>query len=241
MSTSVDLQSYFSDPIKKNFEKFLKGFCSKISPEEALSMDMNLIDVRTSEEFERGSIPTAKNFPIFDNLERSEIGTIYRYLGRDHAVKKGLEFFEPKLQQFLFSLASKKYKHLVVYCGRGGMRSASVVRLLHENGFLVSQMCGGYKEYRKFVIKQLMKNVPPLIVLHGKTGVGKTLILKKLPSHLDLEDLAQHRIIGTQVMKVGINRRRLRSNSNRRGLRRHSGRYHRRRECSKTNMAKFVH
>ena len=73
------------------------------------------------------------------------------------------------------------------------MRSASIVRILSKNGFTVSQMYGGYKKYRRYVIDKLKKKIPPLIVLHGKTGVGKTLILQNLPSYIDLEGLAQHR------------------------------------------------
>ena len=154
---------------------------------------MHLLDVRTSEEFEKGSIPGARSFPLFDDLERAEIGTIYKQAGQGAAVVKGLEFFEPKLQQFLLSLSSIKSRQLVVYYARGGMRSASVVRLLRKNGFRVFQMQGGYKYYRQFVLRKLEKPSPPLIVLHGKTGVGKTLLLQNLPDHLDLEGLAQHR------------------------------------------------
>ena len=149
--------------------------------------------MRTAEEFEKGSIPTAQNFPIFDHLERSEIGKIYKNIGQNEAVNKGFEFFESKLKHFLFLLSSKKCKRLVVYCARGGMRSSSVVRLLQYNGFSVAQMQGGYKGYRKFVLKKLNEKVPKLIVLHGKTGVGKTLLLRKLSNNLDLEGLAEHR------------------------------------------------
>ena len=91
----------------------------------------------------------ARSVPIFDDLERVEIGKIYKQVGREAAVVKGVDFFEPRLQQFLLSLSAIKNRQLVVYCARGGMRSASVVRLLFENGFLVSQMQGGYKHYRQ--------------------------------------------------------------------------------------------
>ena len=180
-------------PFAKRIEDFLKGGLPALSVEKALAEDMLLLDVRTAEEFAKGSIPGARSFPLFDDLERAEIGTIYKQVGRDAAVVKGLEFFEPRLQQFLLSLSEIKSQQLVVYCARGGMRSASVVRLLEENGFRVSQMQGGYKYYRQFILQQLENPTPPLIVLHGQTGVGKTLILQKLPDHLDLEGLAQHR------------------------------------------------
>ena len=188
-----DSLSVQTKPSAKRIEDFLKGGLPALSVEKALAEDMLLLDVRTAEEFAKGSIPGARSFPLFDDLERAEIGTIYKQVGRDAAVVKGLEFFEPRLQQFLLSLSAIKSQQLVVYCARGGMRSASVVRLLEENGFRVSQMQGGYKYYRQFILQQLETPTPPLIVRHGQTGVGKTLILQKLPDHLDLEGLAQHR------------------------------------------------
>jgi tRNA 2-selenouridine synthase len=190
---NTDSLSALAKPSSKRIEGFLKGGFPALLVEEVLAKDMLLLDVRTAEEFAKGSIPGALCFPLFDDLERAEIGTIYKQIGRDAAVVKGLDFFEPRLQQFLLSLSAIKSQQLVVYCARGGMRSASVVRLLQANGFRVSQMQGGYKYYRQFVLRQLENSAPPLIVLHGKTGVGKTLLLQKLPDHVDLEGLAQHR------------------------------------------------
>ena len=174
-------------------ESFLNGLLDEVSVIEALCEENTLIDVRTAQEYEKGSIPDAFNYPLFDNLERAEIGVIYRKIGKNAAVVKGLEFFEPRIQQFLSSLTDLKSKRLVVFCARGGMRSASVVRLLQYQGFQAAQLQGGYKSYRSYVLRQLRKPVPPLIVLHGRTGVGKTLLLKKLPDHLDLEEFAGHR------------------------------------------------
>ena len=174
-------------------ESFLNGLLDEVSVIEALCEENTLIDVRTAQEYEKGSIPDAFNYPLFDNLERAEIGVIYRKIGKNAAVVKGLEFFEPRIQQFLSSLTDLKSKRLVVFCARGGMRSASVVRLLQYQGFQAAQLQGGYKSYRSYVLRQLRKPVPPLIVLHGSTGVGKTLLLKKLPDHLDLEEFAGHR------------------------------------------------
>ena len=174
-------------------KSFLNGLLDEVSVIEALCEENTLIDVRTAQEYEKGSIPDAFNYPLFDNLERAEIGVIYRKIGKNAAVVKGLEFFEPRIQQFLSSLTDLKSKRLVVFCARGGMRSASVVRLLQYQGFQAAQLQGGYKSYRSYVLRQLRKPVPPLIVLHGSTGVGKTLLLKKLPDHLDLEEFAGHR------------------------------------------------
>ena len=174
-------------------ESFINGWLDQVSVKEALYEENTLIDVRTPHEYEKGSIPDAINYPLFDNLERAEIGVIYRKIGKNAAVLKGLEFIEPRIQQFLSSLTDLKSNRLVVFCARGGMRSASVVRLLKHQGLQAAQLHGGYKNYRNYVLKQLMEPVPPLIVLHGRTGVGKTLLLKKLPDHLDLEKFAGHR------------------------------------------------
>jgi len=174
-------------------KSYLNGLLDEVSVIEALCEENTLIDVRTAQEYEKGSIPDAFNYPLFDNLERAEIGVIYRKIGKNAAVVKGLEFFEPRIQQFLSSLTDLKSKRLVVFCARGGMRSASVVRLLQYQGLQAAQLQGGYKSYRSYVLRQLRKPAPPLIVLHGRTGVGKTLLLKKLPDHLDLEEFAGHR------------------------------------------------
>ena len=174
-------------------ESFLNGLLNEVSVIEGLCEENTLIDVRTAQEYEKGSITDAFNYPLFDNLERAEIGVIYRKIGQNAAVVKGVEFFEPRIQQFLSSLTDLKSKRLVIFCARGGMRSASVVRLLQYQGFQAAQLQGGYKSYRSYVLRQLRKPVPRLIVLHGSTGVGKTLLLKKLPGHLDLEEFAGHR------------------------------------------------
>ena len=90
---------------------------------------------------------------------------------------------------------------LVLYCWRGGMRSRSVTALLQELGEeRVVHLTEGYKGYRRHVRERLAAFDPatPLILLRGPTGVGKTLILKRLEearpgSTIDLEGLAQHR------------------------------------------------
>ena len=89
---------------------------------------------------------------------------------------------------------------LVVHCWRGGMRSASLARLLRELGWSdVYILEGGYKSYRKQVLAELEGwQAPPSFVLRGSTGVGKTLVLRAIEQvrpgwTLDLELHAGHR------------------------------------------------
>ena len=55
-----------------------------------------LIDVRSPGEYYKGHMPNSINIPLFDNEERSIIGTIYKKEGRKKAVIEGLKFFEKK-------------------------------------------------------------------------------------------------------------------------------------------------
>ena len=174
--------------------QFLQGPCPSLALSELPFLSTPpLFDVRTAEEYTQGYIPGALNQPLFDHLERSTIGTLYKQVSPESATAAGLCYAEPRIQKLLESFQPWQKQPLTIYCARGGMRSASVVRLLNSEGFTAKQLRGGYKHYRQQVLQALEEWSPSLIVLHGPTGVGKTLLLKQLPDHLDLEDLAQHR------------------------------------------------
>ena len=63
-----------------------------------------LIDVRSQSEYYKGHLPNSINIPLFDNDERSIIGTIYKKEGRKKAVIEGLKFFEKKMELLLDNL-----------------------------------------------------------------------------------------------------------------------------------------
>ena len=56
-----------------------------------------LIDVRSPGEYYKGHMPNSINIPLFDNEERSIVGTVYKNYGRQGAVIKGLEFLAIKI------------------------------------------------------------------------------------------------------------------------------------------------
>jgi len=156
-----------------------------------------VIDVRSPAEYAQGHFSGAYSFPIFSNEERARVGTLYKTEGKEAAIELGLELVGPKLKWFIQE--AKKIapeKKVLMYCWRGGMRSGSMAWLLEMAGFEVYRLKNGYKSFRKKVLSEL--HIPErLLVLGGKTGVGKTTILQKLKEAncgvLNLEDIAQHK------------------------------------------------
>ncbi len=166
-----------------------------------------LIDVRSPSEYYKGHLPNSINIPLFDNYERSIIGTIYKKEGRKKAVIEGLIFFEKKMELLLDNLfmSIESYKtipnnnnefHIRLYCSRGGMRSQSISWLLQKYKLNPITLKGGYKIYRRWVLDSFSKKLN-IVVIGGKTGTGKTRLLSLLEKYkyqtIDLEGFACHR------------------------------------------------
>ncbi|MFO7827067.1 MAG: tRNA 2-selenouridine(34) synthase MnmH [Bacteroidales bacterium] len=172
--------------IKINIQDFIEK--TKTTP---------VVDVRSPKEFETGHIPGAHNIPIFSNDERAVVGTIYKKQGKEPAIFRGLEIVGGKLRSFAEQArAIAQNNELLVYCWRGGMRSASMAWLFETIGIQCYILNGGYKLFRKYG-KTLLTQAEKLIVLGGLTGSGKTDILKKIKEKgeqiIDLEQLANHK------------------------------------------------
>ncbi len=164
-----------------------------ISLKQSEEADNVLIDVRSTKEFEEGSILNAVSIPLFDNTERSIIGTIYKHGSKEAAIEKGFAFVKEKFPQLIEQFEPYRNKTVTIYCAKGGMRSRSIVNLLHMLGMKVYQLEGGYRLYRHQTLERLNQFRGKMLVLHGMTGTGKTRIIEKLSDAIDLEGLAQHR------------------------------------------------
>ena len=155
-----------------------------------------LIDVRSPGEFADGHIPGAVNIPLFSDEERKAVGITYKQEGQQEAIKAGLEIVGPKMRRMVEQVEALGHGEITVHCWRGGMRSASVAWLLETAGFRVSVISGGYKSFRRAIIDYFSQPLP-LLILGGKTGSGKTDILKCLKEQgeqiIDLEGIANHR------------------------------------------------
>ena len=155
-----------------------------------------ILDVRSPGEYVQGRIPGAHSLPLFNNVERAVIGTIYKQTGKEQAISKGFEFVEPKLENFIEMARGYVQNGLAkVHCWRGGMRSSSMAWLLNSNGIPAVTLQGGYKTFRRWAL-EIIKKPLRLCLLGGLTGSGKTKILQALKRNgeqvLDLEAIAQH-------------------------------------------------
>ncbi len=162
-----------------------------------ISRELPVLDVRSPGEFKQGHVPGAISFPLFDDTERAEVGTLYKQVGQVQAVERGLEIVGGKMRgMFAEGLAHAKNGKLMVHCWRGGKRSESVANLLAVAGLEVYLLNGGYKSYRRWVLEQFLPK-QNFLVIGGLTGTGKTRILHHLgmmgQAILDIEGHAAHR------------------------------------------------
>lgn len=175
-----------------------------ISIEEALLLRDRgalLVDARSPAEFAKATIPGAVNVPILDNVERAEIGTMYKQQGRDVARQHGIELVSPKIPAMVEAVreaSGAKKRPVLVFCWRGGLRSQALATFLCLADIPARQVVGGHKAFRK-VVRDFFDRGEwgKVLVLRGLTGVGKTRLLHRLAAEkwpvLDLEGLANHR------------------------------------------------
>lgn len=161
----------------------------------------DIIDVRSPNEFTEDHVPGAISAPVLNNAERARIGTLYTQVSPFEAQRQGAALIARNIAQHLenqFRDRPREWKPLV-YCWRGGQRSAAMAHILAQVGWRVGQLQGGYKIFRRHVIDEL--EVLPahfkFRVVCGSTGSGKSRLLQALQAQgaqvLDMEKLAQHR------------------------------------------------
>ncbi|RPH29697.1 tRNA 2-selenouridine(34) synthase MnmH [Buttiauxella warmboldiae] len=162
-----------------------------------LRADLPLIDVRAPVEFSQGAMPAALNLPLMTDDERAAVGTCYKQRGQQAAIELGHrlvqgEIREARLHKWLEACRQNPQGYLC--CARGGMRSHLVQQWLRDAGVNYPLVEGGYKALRHYAMNVIeTRSRWPMVLVSGNTGGGKTILIRTLPTGVDLEGLAHHR------------------------------------------------
>ncbi len=158
-----------------------------------------LLDVRAPVEFTAGAFPGAVNLPLLTDEERHLIGIRYKEGGQEAAVELGRELVDgvPRRERTeRWAEFVRAHPEGVLYCFRGGMRSKITQEWIFDaTGIAYPRVKGGYKALRNFLIDQLevsAREIEPVVV-GGRTGAGKTILVNRIEKSIDLEGLAWHR------------------------------------------------
>ncbi|MEO8346252.1 MAG: tRNA 2-selenouridine(34) synthase MnmH [Betaproteobacteria bacterium] len=168
---------------------------------ESLPAYIDRIDVRSPAEYAIDHIPGAVNLPVLGDHERKVVGTMNAQDSAFAARRQGAALVSRNIAGILETQCRSKPREWapVVYCWRGGKRSASLAHVLNEIGWRAVQLDGGYRTWRRHVVSMLTSFPARFryIVVCGLTGSGKSRLLSALHSEgaqvLDLELLARHR------------------------------------------------
>tara|TARA_B100002051_G_scaffold65845_1_gene62445 strand:+ start:2402 stop:3445 length:1044 start_codon:yes stop_codon:yes gene_type:complete len=164
-----------------------------------LEKEIPFIDVRAPVEFEQGALPSSKNLPILTNVEREQVGKVYKSSGGNAATGLGFSLVNDetkyeRVESWIKFISKNPNTHL--YCARGGKRSEIAVKWLKEKGVDIPRISGGFKAIRNCcieILNQASVDTKDWTIIAGKTGSNKTGLISSVKNAIDLEGLANHR------------------------------------------------
>ncbi len=165
---------------------------------ELIINESKFIDVRSPNEFSKGSVTNAVNMPILSDQDRHEVGICFQNKGQDAAIELGNKLVTGvKKKQIVTNWSEfiRNNPNSIIYCARGGLRSQICQEWLKENRMVCPRLEGGYKSIRNFLLDELNKicKSQNIFLLSGMTGSGKTQLIQKHHRAIDLEGIANHK------------------------------------------------
>ena len=157
-----------------------------------------LIDVRSPVEFRRGAVPGAVNLPLLTDDERDAVGKTYKAEGHQAAVALGHELVAADNRASrvaAWRAFAAEHPDALFTCWRGGLRSQIAQAWLADAGIDLPRIAGGFKALRHFCLDTIRTagKTRRFVVVGGRTGSGKTQVVRAASAHVDLEALANHR------------------------------------------------
>jgi len=160
--------------------------------------DVPMMDMRAPVEFSHGAFPTATSLPLMTDKERETVGITYKEQGQDAAIEMGHSLVHGDIKEAriaAWKAFAEAHPDGYLYCFRGGLRSQISQRWLKEAGVAYPLVKGGYKAMRRFLIDttERIAAEEDFIIVGGRTGTGKTIVIGAIEKSADLEGLANHR------------------------------------------------
>jgi tRNA 2-selenouridine synthase len=156
------------------------------------------IDLRAPGEFSIGAVPGAVNLPLLSDDERHQVGLTFKEQGQAAAIARGEAIVSGAVKEermVAWRQFIENNPTAWLYCWRGGLRSSTVQDWLRAEGVAIDRVPGGFKALRQRCLA-VLDSAPgskPWLILGGRTGTGKTVVLNEVPGSIDLEGLANHR------------------------------------------------
>jgi tRNA 2-selenouridine synthase len=166
--------------------------------ERLLTDATTFIDLRAPAEFVVGALPGAINLPLLTDSERHAVGLTHKQQGSSAAVDLGESLVsgavkDQRVESWVRAVQAHGEPWL--YCWRGGLRSQIAQNWLAERGYDLPRVKGGFKSLRNCCL-EVLERAPTeknWVVLAGRTGTGKTIVIREQTDSIDLEGLANHR------------------------------------------------
>ena len=99
-----------------------------------------IIDVRSPGEFAQDHVPGAINLPVLDDAQRAEVGTMFVQRSKFLARRIGAAYVARNIANHLQAALADRDGSFrpLVYCWRGGQRSAAMVTVMEQVGWSAS-------------------------------------------------------------------------------------------------------
>ena len=169
---------------------------TKSPSNELIAAAPTLLDVRAEQEYQQGHLPNSINLPILNDVERHQVGTVYKKQGQEAAVKLGhaLVSGDTKAQRIAaWQRVCSEHENVHIMCWRGGQRSTLAQQWLEHAGVIRPRIAGGFKALRQQTLNILEEPDKHWWLLSGRTGSAKTVLIQQLANSIDLEQRANHR------------------------------------------------